>query len=67
MPVTDVMAGALVDLSPAYLEAVSAAAAGASAILLAEPYLLPVIERLSGKWGVMTFVARKSPLSRATT
>ena len=29
-------------------------------------HLLPAIERLSGKWGVMTFVAQKSPSSSAS-
>lgn len=46
MPVTDVVAGSHIDLTPAYLEAVAEAADGASAIILAEPYLLPVVEQL---------------------
>jgi glycosyltransferase involved in cell wall biosynthesis len=46
MPVTDVVAGSHIELTPAYLDAVAEAADGASAVVLAEPYLLPVVERL---------------------
>ncbi len=46
MPVSDVVAGSHIDLTPAYLEAVAEAADGASALVLAEPYLLPVVEQL---------------------
>ena len=46
MPVTDVVAGTRIDLTPAYLTAVAEAVEGASALILAEPYLLPVIEQL---------------------
>jgi glycosyltransferase involved in cell wall biosynthesis len=46
MPVTDVVAGSHIDLTPAYLSAVAEAADGASAVILAEPYLLPVAEQL---------------------
>ena len=46
MPVTDVVAGTHIELSPAYLEAVATAVDGASAVILAEPYLLPVLEHL---------------------
>ncbi|WP_421119176.1 glycosyltransferase [Aquihabitans daechungensis] len=43
---TDVVAGSHIELTPAYLDAVTEAARGASALVLAEPYLLPVVERL---------------------
>ena len=46
VPVTDVVAGSHIELTPAYLAAVAEAADGASALILAEPYLLPVVERL---------------------
>ncbi|MCU1371032.1 MAG: putative glycosyltransferase [Ilumatobacteraceae bacterium] len=46
MPVTDVVAGSHIELTPAYLAAVAEAADGASAVILAEPYLLPVVEQL---------------------
>lgn len=46
VPVTDVVAGSHIDLTPAYLDAVREAADGASALILAEPYLLPVVEQL---------------------
>ena len=46
MPVTDIVAGTQIALTPAYLDAVAAAADGASAVILAEPYLLPVLEQL---------------------
>ena len=46
MPVTDLVAGSHIELSPAYLQAVTEAAHGASALILAEPYLLPVVEHL---------------------
>lgn len=46
LPVTDVVAGSHIHLTPAYLEAVAEAVDGASAVILAEPYLLPVIEQL---------------------
>ncbi|MGN6695641.1 MAG: glycosyltransferase family 4 protein [Aquihabitans sp.] len=46
VPVTDVVAGSHIELTPAYLAAVAEAADGASALILAEPYLLPVVEQL---------------------
>jgi glycosyltransferase involved in cell wall biosynthesis len=46
VPVTDVVAGTDIALTPAYLDAVRTATDGASAVILAEPYLLPVIEAL---------------------
>jgi glycosyltransferase involved in cell wall biosynthesis len=46
IPVTDVVAGSHIELTPAYLAAVAEAADGASAVILAEPYLLPVVEQL---------------------
>ena len=46
MPVTDVVAGSHIELTPAYLAAAAEAARGASAVILAEPYLLPVVEQL---------------------
>lgn len=46
VPVTDVVAGSHIELTPAYLSAVAEAADGASALILAEPYLLPVVEQL---------------------
>jgi glycosyltransferase involved in cell wall biosynthesis len=46
VPVTDLLAGTEIALTPAYLEAVAVAAEGAAALVLAEPYLLPVVERL---------------------
>jgi glycosyltransferase involved in cell wall biosynthesis len=46
VPVTDLLAGTEIAATPAYLAAVSAAADGAAAIILAEPYLLPVVEQL---------------------
>lgn len=46
VPVTDLVAGTEIAQTPAYIQAVATAAEGASAIILAEPYLLPVIERL---------------------
>ncbi|MFN8017735.1 MAG: glycosyltransferase [Acidimicrobiales bacterium] len=45
-PVSDLVAGSHIELTPAYLEAVRRAARGASALILAEPYLLPVVEAL---------------------
>ena len=46
IPMSDLLAGSAIDLTPAYLQAVRIAAAGASAIVLAEPYLRPAIDRL---------------------
>jgi glycosyltransferase involved in cell wall biosynthesis len=46
VPVTDVVAGEFIDLTPAYLDAVAEAADGASAIILAEPYLLGAVAEL---------------------
>ncbi len=46
VPVTDVVAGSHIELTPAYLDAVREAADGASALILAEPYLLPAVEQL---------------------
>lgn len=45
-PVSDLVAGSHIELTPAYLQAVARACRGASAVILAEPYLEPVIERL---------------------
>ena len=44
LPVADLLAARAIDLTPAYLDAVRRAASGASAVILAEPYLLPVLE-----------------------
>ncbi|MCB0961885.1 MAG: glycosyltransferase family 4 protein [Acidimicrobiales bacterium] len=46
VPVTDLVAGTAIDLTPAYARAVAEAAQGASALLVAEPYLIPVIDQL---------------------
>lgn len=46
VPVSDLLAGTEIDRTPAYLQAVRVAATGASAIVLAEPYLRPVIDQL---------------------
>ncbi|WP_426573390.1 glycosyltransferase family 4 protein [Aquihabitans sp. McL0605] len=46
MPVTDVTAGSHIELTPDYLAAVAEAIDGASAVILAEPYLLPALEQL---------------------
>lgn len=45
-PVSDLVAGSQIELSPDYLRAVERACRGASAVILAEPYLLPVLEHL---------------------
>lgn len=44
MPVTDIVAGTDVSYSPAYLERLREALRGASAVILAEPYMLPAVE-----------------------
>lgn len=46
LPVTDLVAGTHIALTPAYLDELADAARSASAIVLAEPYLLPAIEHL---------------------
>ncbi|MCB1030726.1 MAG: glycosyltransferase, partial [Acidimicrobiales bacterium] len=46
LPVTDLVAGTDISLTPAYLDAVRSSAEGASAVLLAEPYLVSVVEEL---------------------
>ncbi len=45
MPVTDIVAATDIWATPAYLDALRRAAQDASALLLAEPYLLPAIEQ----------------------
>jgi glycosyltransferase involved in cell wall biosynthesis len=45
-PVTDLVAGRDIALTPAYLEALAEAADAADALILAEPYLLPALEHL---------------------
>jgi glycosyltransferase involved in cell wall biosynthesis len=45
-PVTDLVAGRDIALTPAYLAALADAAADADAVILAEPYLLPAVEAL---------------------
>lgn len=45
VPTGDIMIGAALDHAPAYLEALRRAEEGASAIVLAEPYQLPAVER----------------------
>lgn len=42
--VTDLVAGSQIALTPDYLRAVATACRGAAAVLLAEPYLLPVLD-----------------------
>lgn len=46
LPVSDVVAGQEIALTPAYARAVEVAASGASAVVLAEPYLSPVVAHL---------------------
>ncbi|HYI62970.1 MAG TPA: glycosyltransferase [Acidimicrobiales bacterium] len=43
LPVTDVLAGTDIALTPAYLDALRRAADGASAVVVAEPYLHPAV------------------------
>ncbi|MDQ6698207.1 MAG: glycosyltransferase family 4 protein, partial [Actinomycetota bacterium] len=45
MPVTDIVAATDIWATPAYLAELRRAAHGASAVLLAEPYLLPAVEQ----------------------
>lgn len=45
-PVTDLVAGRDIDLTPAYLATLAEAAGDADVLVLAEPYLLPAVEAL---------------------
>jgi len=45
LPVTDLVAGAEIARTPAYLDVLQAAADGADVAILAEPYLLPALDR----------------------
>lgn len=47
--VTDIAANLLIQKTPAYLEEVRTATAGAAAVVLAHPYLLPVVDELDLK------------------
>lgn len=44
MPITDIMAAELIDLTPAYLERLSASLDGAGAAILSHPYLLSALD-----------------------
>lgn len=46
LPVSDLVAGTEIAQTPAYLDALRTAVDGASAVILAEPYLLPAVEAL---------------------
>lgn len=53
MPITDIVAGRLVRLTPAYEEALKEASAGAVAAVLAHPFLHPAVQRVAPQLSVV--------------